>query len=637
MTVTIDGNLGITTPALTATVITVDQLNAINGLTLKNGLNPTVTLSSGVNLVNWDFVFPTSPGTPGQMLITDGSGNTSWSSLSISGTVNPGVLNQLSFYAATGDTVSGTANATINNGDLTLGVAGVTAGSLILSGSAGQTVTLNTAATAGNWSFTFPDNDGAAGQALITDGSGITSWTNLPTGVGTVNVGVINELSYYAANGDAVSGNANATITNGSLTLGQTSSVAGELILSGSTSGAVTVNTASTAGTWTLTLPDNNGTNGQALVTDGNGVTSWAAVGGSGTVSNGNTNELAFYSSTGIVVSGNTNVRASAGAMTLGVAGSAAGSLALSGATSGTVTLATNAIAGSWTLTLPATDGANGQALVTDGSGNTTWAAVGGSGTVNLGNADEIAFYSATGTAVSGNANVRASSGTLTLGDAGATAGGLVLSGVTSGTVTINTAAAAGTWTLTLPNNDGSNGQVLSTDGSGVTSWSTLPAASLTVNSTAISGGTSGRILYDNAGSVGEKVVTGTGDVVLATSPTVLTPVITGLNETKTAPAISAGTLTIDCSVGNVFSVSLNANITTLTFTNVPSTGTSYSLTLLFTADGTARTITWGASVKWPGGTAPTLTSTNGKVDTFVLYTFDAGTTWYAFTAGQNS
>ena len=126
--------------------------------------------------------------------------------------------------------------------------------------------------------------------------------------------------------------------------------------------------------------------------------------------------------------------------------------------------------------------------------------------------------------------------------------------------------------------------------------------------------------------------VVGTSDTQTLTGKT-----ITGVKETKTAPSISSGTLTLDCSAGNVFAVSLNANITTLSFSNVPSTGTAYGLTLALTADGTARTITWGSAVKWPSGTAPTLTSTNAKVDTFILYTHDGGTTWYAFTGGQNA
>jgi hypothetical protein len=130
---------------------------------------------------------------------------------------------------------------------------------------------------------------------------------------------------------------------------------------------------------------------------------------------------------------------------------------------------------------------------------------------------------------------------------------------------------------------------------------------------------------------------TGTGgSLVFATSPALTTPTVTGLNETKTAPTISSGVLALNCALGNVFHVSLNAAITSLTFSNIPSSGTAYGLTLAFTADGTARAVTWPAAVKWSGGTAPTLTSTNAKVDIFVLTTWDAGTTWYAMTGGQN-
>jgi microcystin-dependent protein len=50
--------------------------------------------------------------------------------------------------------------------------------------------------------------------------------------------------------------------------------------------------------------------------------------------------------------------------------------LRLSGATSGTVTLAAPSVAGSNTLTLPANNGTNGQTLTTNGSGGLTWAAV---------------------------------------------------------------------------------------------------------------------------------------------------------------------------------------------------------------------------------------------------------------------
>lgn len=59
----------------------------------------------------------------------------------------------------------------------------------------------------------------------------------------------------------------------------------------------------------------------------------------------------------------------------------------------------------------------------------------------------------------------------LTLGVAGTKLGKLQMCGNTSGTITINGAAAAGTYTLTLPPDDGDAGEQLQTDGSGVTTW----------------------------------------------------------------------------------------------------------------------------------------------------------------------
>jgi len=61
--------------------------------------------------------------------------------------------------------------------------------------------------------------------------------------------------------------------------------------------------------------------------------------------------------------------------LNVGVAGTATGELRLSGATSGTVTIKTNATAGTWTLELPANDGDSGQFLQTNGSGVAIWAA----------------------------------------------------------------------------------------------------------------------------------------------------------------------------------------------------------------------------------------------------------------------
>ena len=104
---------------------------------------------------------------------------------------------------------------------------------------------------------------------------------------------------------------------------------------------------------------------------------------------------------------------------------------------------------------------------------------------------------------------------------------------------------------------------------------------------------------------------------------------------TTASPSISAGTLTLDLGAAAMFLVNLNANITSLVLQNVPSTGGAVA-SIRFTADGTQRTISWPASFRWGGAGAPTMTSTNGKVDWVQFITVNGGTTWDAFANGQN-
>ena len=106
--------------------------------------------------------------------------------------------------------------------------------------------------------------------------------------------------------------------------------------------------------------------------------------------------------------------------------------------------------------------------------------------------------------------------------------------------------------------------------------------------------------------------------------------------ELSASPAITANALTIDLYTGTVFAVNLNANINTFTISNVATTGNVSLFTLVFTADGTLRTVAWPVSFDWPSGTAPTLTSANGKRDVFTFFTNDGGTNWYSFISGQN-
>ena len=108
-------------------------------------------------------------------------------------------------------------------------------------------------------------------------------------------------------------------------------------------------------------------------------------------------------------------------------------------------------------------------------------------------------------------------------------------------------------------------------------------------------------------------------------------PTFTGTVTTATADLLGSvrsnvttvSASAIDCSAGNYFTKTASGALT-WTFTNVPSSR-AFSLLLELTNGGTG-TQTWPAAVKWPGGTAPTLTASG--VDVLGFITDDGGTTW---------
>jgi hypothetical protein len=108
-------------------------------------------------------------------------------------------------------------------------------------------------------------------------------------------------------------------------------------------------------------------------------------------------------------------------------------------------------------------------------------------------------------------------------------------------------------------------------------------------------------------------------------------------SEDATSIAVSSNTITIDLSLSNTKYFQATANITTTTISNVAASGKLQSFTLRVKGDGSARTWTWfDSTVKWPGGTAPTRTSTNNKYDWFLFLSLDGGTTWAGAVIGQN-
>lgn len=192
------------------------------------------------------------------------------------------------------------------------------------------------------------------------------------------------------------------------------------------------------------------------------------------------------------------------------------------------------------------TAGADGEVLTLAGGVPTWSAATGGiaiGDTITGATAGSVLFAGALGVLAQDNtnffwddaANNLIIKNTLTLGDASASNGQLVLrNSANAFTTTIQTGVTGASYTLTLPTTDGAANEFLQTNGSGVLTWAAA-GNGITIGTTTITSGTTTRILYDNAGVVGEYTLTGSGTVVaMQTSPTFVTDI--------TTPSIIGGT-----------------------------------------------------------------------------------------------
>jgi hypothetical protein len=120
--------------------------------------------------------------------------------------------------------------------------------------------------------------------------------------------------------------------------------------------------------------------------------------------------------------------------------------------------------------------------------------------------------------------------------------------------------------------------------------------------------------------------VTGTGKMVLDTSPTVNNPTVTNYVESVVAIGTVTSSSTLSLTSGTVQTATLTAS-TACTFTMPTATAGKSFVLLLKQAASTGNGTATFTGVKWSGGAAPTITATAGKMD---ILTFIAdGTNWY--------
>jgi len=107
------------------------------------------------------------------------------------------------------------------------------------------------------------------------------------------------------------------------------------------------------------------------------------------------------------------------------------------------------------------------------------------------------------------------------------------------------------------------------------------------------------------------------------------TPTLSAYRETTTTNAAVTGTFTVDMAVANIFNLTQTGS-TTYTFSNPATSGTTSNFLIAIKQGGVGSfTATWPASVKFPNGSTPVLTTAVGKVDIFNFISFDGGTTYF--------
>jgi hypothetical protein len=102
------------------------------------------------------------------------------------------------------------------------------------------------------------------------------------------------------------------------------------------------------------------------------------------------------------------------------------------------------------------------------------------------------------------------------------------------------------------------------------------------------------------------------------------------VGDNVTALSINSGAVNINCALGDYFTLALNANVTSITFSNLPGSGKGATKMIRITQDTTARTVAWPGSFKWADGAAGAVSTASGAIDVLAITTFNNGAAWHA-------